>query len=860
MAERKRKKTKEGNDPNEIKGIHQFIMGEKLGQGTFGKVRLATHVITGEKVAIKILEKDKIYQQEDKERVEKEIKILKMIRHNNLIQVYQVIQTPKLIYIVMEYSHGKDLFNHIVNSKKIKEDQAVDLFQQIIEGVDYCHKMKICHRDLKPENLLLEGEVLKLIDFGLSNTWNKSGKLKTACGSPSYAAPEMILGETEYYGSRVDVWSCGVILYVMVCGFLPFEDANQDKLYKKIIDGKYALPSFVSEPCKDLIRKIMQVDQEQRYTLAEIKLHPWYKSKTPKINEGLLSNQVVLPTDEEIMEDMKNKGFDLDDVRESIMMNKHNHHTTSYYLLVKSKIRQGLESESDLFSDRYIKYIKNPDNQLSRFDFDIKKAYEHRLKEAKEREIEKAEKEKNMEPDYTSFNFINSNNPSQNIESQIKDLDPKIQENNELIDNLKNLNNSAIGGDLIPTSSNPFEVSIEIRNSVREVAFGEGYPFKQAGKTVVITTRKEKGFFNQRNSIIKDRKLKEKKDKRLNRPRGKNNSTSFNCTDIECVKTTRDTALDKYDELKERVQRLKENLKYNVKTTFNKKVEENKEENKKTKTKRLSMDYALERKSQEKYIDKKAKYNQTTSDVKDDLKKQMNKCKRAKENLQVLMAQNAQAAKNAQTARSRLVSGRASPFTRTPNSGFRSPNNERENNFSLTGGTIGNSVQKKILSMMTSSTTKNTTAKNSPKNKEPKYLEDCMNYPLDLASSFFLSQSTIKDHVLGILNRKKMVILANTNNGVKAYLDKKEEKFRLSVQILKSSEVKNLNTVFFKRLDGDIASFKSICCSIIKNLNTIEEEVEEEAKMEELEHEEELNDKIESLENDIDSKRKDSFN
>ena len=544
-AKSKNKAKTEIEDPNEVKGIHQFIMGEKLGQGTFGKVKLATNVVTGEKVAIKILEKDKICEQEDKDRVEKEIKILKMIRHNNLIQVYQIIQTPKLIYIIMEYSSGKDLFNHIVSSKKLKEDEACLYFQQIIEGVDFCHKMKICHRDLKPENLLLEGKTVKLIDFGLSNTWGKSGKMKTACGSPSYAAPEMILGESDYYGSRVDIWSCGVILYVMICGFLPFEDSNQDKLYAKIIEGKFALPSFVSDQCKDLIRKIMNVDQEKRFTIQEIKSHPWYKSLPTRVNEGLLPNQIILPTDEEILEEMKEKGFKIDDVRESIIMNKHNHLSTSYYLLVKKKIRNGIPSESDMFSDRYIKYIKDPENQLSKFNNNLNLVLEHRLNQAKLRqeEIERLEKErKEQPPDFSSFNFVAAIPQEDSISI------PDEDENN---------------------NKNPFQVNINIKKSIKEVNFIVENSFNKNDnnnlKTKVTSNKtKNKSKNKTRNELDKERMIK--KEKRLNKERPKNSSTTFDCTDISNVKAKTLYVTDKYTDLVQRVKRLKENIKFGIKT------------------------------------------------------------------------------------------------------------------------------------------------------------------------------------------------------------------------------------------------------------------------------------------------------
>lgn len=563
-SEKKKKNINTEEDPNEIKGIHQFIMGEKLGQGTFGKVRLATHIVTGEKVAIKILEKDKIYKPEDKTMVENEIRILKMIRHNNLVQVYQVIQTNKLIYIVMEYSQGKDLFNYIVSNKKIKEDEACHYFQQIIDGVDYCHKLKICHRDLKPENLLLEGRQLKLIDFGLSNTWGKSGKLSTACGSPSYAAPEMILGESDYYGSRVDIWSCGVILYVMVCGFLPFEDNNVDKLYKKIIEGKYALPSFVSEPCKDLIRKIMNADQEKRYTISEIKMHPWYKSITPKINEGLLPTQLILPTDEEIMDDLIKRGFRIDEVRESIILNKNNHLTTSYYLLVKSKIRQGLQSESDLFSERYVNYIRNPDNQLSRYDYDLKKALEARMQDAKKyyEEREKMEKDRKNLPDYSSFNFISSNNTSVNKENE----EVRQEISSALIDNISK---ETYGNEA--TIENPYEVNIDIKNDFKKSILNNK-KITNDGKNIFFQNKLNINSNSVTSRINYEKRLNEKRKKKFQKERPLNKNTTFDCRNTYTIQEETNKLMENCEELKERINLMKENYKYGIKFNYTNKM------------------------------------------------------------------------------------------------------------------------------------------------------------------------------------------------------------------------------------------------------------------------------------------------
>mmetsp|Transcript_1128 Transcript_1128/g.1133 ORF Transcript_1128/g.1133 Transcript_1128/m.1133 type:complete len:292 (+) Transcript_1128:184-1059(+) len=258
------------------KAIGHYDIEKSIGEGTFGKVKLGTHQLTGEKVAIKILEKDRITDVTDVERVAREIHILKLIRHPNIIQLYEIIETPKQLYLIMEYASGGELFDYIVANTRLKEEEACKFFQQIICGVDYIHHLNIVHRDLKPENLLLDhNKNIKIVDFGLSNTYGEGELLKTACGSPCYAAPEMIAGK-KYSGSNVDIWSCGVIMFALICGFLPFEDPDTSKLYKKILSGEFKIPSFVKGDASDLMKKILNTDPEKRLKIANIRDHPWY--------------------------------------------------------------------------------------------------------------------------------------------------------------------------------------------------------------------------------------------------------------------------------------------------------------------------------------------------------------------------------------------------------------------------------------------------------------------------------------------------------------------------------------------------------------------------------------------------------
>ena len=362
------------------KNIGHFILGEKLGEGTFGVVRIATHILTNEKVAVKILNKKRITEKSDKTRIEREIKILKLLHHNNIIQLYSVIQTSTTIYLIMEYANGKELFDYINSKKKLKEPEACKFFQQIISGIEYLHKLKIAHRDLKPENLLLNhNKDIKIVDFGLSNLYTKNQLLSTACGSPCYAPPEMINGN-NYKGHLVDIWSSGVILFAMLCGYLPFEDVSNDKLYKKITEGKFVIPSCISEHAQDLIRKILVTDPSKRYGFYEIKTHPWFNSISPKlnINEGLLIKKVVIPIDEELVNKMKDYDYNKKEIRENIIMNKHNHLTTLYYLLLLEKVRNGKKSIADLKSDLFLGYIRNVKNSMKEYGYDIDKVIKER--------------------------------------------------------------------------------------------------------------------------------------------------------------------------------------------------------------------------------------------------------------------------------------------------------------------------------------------------------------------------------------------------------------------------------------------------------------------------------------------------
>ena len=322
--------------------IKQYEMGEKIGEGNFGKVILATHKITKEKVAIKILDKFRINKKDDQIRLNREIEVLKQVNHHNIIRFFSIIENNSKIYIVQEYICGYELFEYIKNNRKLSEKEACLFYQQIISGIEYLHNLGIAHRDLKPENILLtSSKVLKIIDFGLSILYSKNDLLKTQCGSPCYAPPEMIEGKS-YRGLPADIWSSGIILYLMLTGRLPFNELTNKKLYSKILNGKYLIPKNLSEEAKDLIRKILEINPKKRIKIKEIKEHAWFNmvNRIFNMHDGINLKKTVMPIDEEIVEEMYNIGFNKMQVRDSILRNYHNNITTTYYLFLGKKIRQ----------------------------------------------------------------------------------------------------------------------------------------------------------------------------------------------------------------------------------------------------------------------------------------------------------------------------------------------------------------------------------------------------------------------------------------------------------------------------------------------------------------------------------------
>ncbi|KAH1240699.1 CBL-interacting serine/threonine-protein kinase 9 [Glycine max] len=265
--------------------VGKYELGKTIGEGSFAKVKFAKNVENGNHVAIKILDRNHVLRHKMMEQAQtvlfelkKEISAMKMINHPNVVKIYEVMASKTKIYIVLELVNGGELFDKIAKYGKLKEDEARSYFHQLINAVDYCHSRGVYHRDLKPENLLLDSNaILKVTDFGLSTYAQQEDELlRTACGTPNYVAPE-VLNDRGYVGSTSDIWSCGVILFVLMAGYLPFDEPNHATLYQKIGRAQFTCPSWFSPEAKKLLKRILDPNPLTRIKIPELLEDEWFK-------------------------------------------------------------------------------------------------------------------------------------------------------------------------------------------------------------------------------------------------------------------------------------------------------------------------------------------------------------------------------------------------------------------------------------------------------------------------------------------------------------------------------------------------------------------------------------------------------
>ncbi|XP_020232662.1 CBL-interacting serine/threonine-protein kinase 5-like [Cajanus cajan] len=259
--------------------FNKYEMGRVLGQGNFAKVYHGRNLETNESVAIKVIKKEKLKKERLVKQIKREVSVMRLVRHPHIVQLKEVMATKGKIFLVMEYVKGGELFSKVAKGK-LSEDLARKYFQQLISAVDLCHSRGVTHRDLKPENLLLDqNEDLKVSDFGLSalpDQRRADGMLLTPCGTPAYVAPE-VLKKKGYDGSKADIWSCGVILYALLSGYLPFQGENVMRIYRKAFKADYAFPHWISPQAKSLISNLLLADPAKRFSIPDIVKDPWFQ-------------------------------------------------------------------------------------------------------------------------------------------------------------------------------------------------------------------------------------------------------------------------------------------------------------------------------------------------------------------------------------------------------------------------------------------------------------------------------------------------------------------------------------------------------------------------------------------------------
>ncbi|XP_019509174.1 PREDICTED: serine/threonine-protein kinase SIK2 isoform X2 [Hipposideros armiger] len=310
-----------------------------LGKGNFAVVKLGRHRITKTEVAIKIIDKSQL-DAVNLEKIYREVQIMKMLDHPHIIKLYQVMETKNMLYLVTEYAKNGEIFDYLANHGRLNESEARRKFWQILSAVDYCHGRKIVHRDLKAENLLLDNNMnIKIADFGFGNFFKNGELLATWCGSPPYAAPEVFEGQ-QYEGPQLDIWSMGVVLYVLVCGALPFDGPTLPILRQRVLEGRFRIPYFMSEDCEHLIRRMLVLDPSKRLTIAQIKEHKWMLVEVPVQRpvlypQGQENEPSIGEFNEQVLRLMHSLGIDQQKTIESLQNKSYNHFAAIYYLLVE---------------------------------------------------------------------------------------------------------------------------------------------------------------------------------------------------------------------------------------------------------------------------------------------------------------------------------------------------------------------------------------------------------------------------------------------------------------------------------------------------------------------------------------------
>ncbi|XP_053305365.1 serine/threonine-protein kinase BRSK2 isoform X2 [Spea bombifrons] len=348
---------KDGGGTPHMQYVGPYRLEKTLGKGQTGLVKLGVHCVTCQKVAIKIVNREKL-SESVLMKVEREIAILKLIEHPHVLKLHDVYENKKYLYLVLEHVSGGELFDYLVKKGRLTPKEARKFFRQIISALDFCHSHSICHRDLKPENLLLdEKNNIRIADFGMASLQVGDSLLETSCGSPHYACPEVIRGE-KYDGRKADIWSCGVILFALLVGALPFDDDNLRQLLEKVKRGVFHMPHFIPPDCQNLLCGMIEVEPIKRLTLEAIQKHTWYiggknepepeQAVPRKVQMGSLPS--LEDVDPDVLDSMHSLGCfrDRNKLLQDLLSEEENQEKMIYFLLLDRKERYPSQEDEDL--------------------------------------------------------------------------------------------------------------------------------------------------------------------------------------------------------------------------------------------------------------------------------------------------------------------------------------------------------------------------------------------------------------------------------------------------------------------------------------------------------------------------------
>jgi len=335
--------------PSSTAVMDMYMVGKVVGVGSYGKVRAAWHRLTGSKVAIKTYDKSKLKDPAHWKRVHSEIKIMEQVSHPRIARMYEAVETPKRMHLIMECLDGGNLCSYVKAKRRLTEDDSRKIFFQILQSIEHLHMLGVTHRDIKLENVLFaNSNDIKLIDFGFSTVCQPGKRLKVFCGTPSYMAPE-IVRRTEYEGKPVDMWSLGILLYALLCGCFPFRAKSYPDLYRRIARGTFAIPEELSASVKDLLNQFLTVDVSQRITASAAMRHSWLQvqlATSPDINKLRLETPILISDkpsddiDEQTLTELDKFGLGKDEVIRLVLTKTHSSIATFYYLLLDVNLQK----------------------------------------------------------------------------------------------------------------------------------------------------------------------------------------------------------------------------------------------------------------------------------------------------------------------------------------------------------------------------------------------------------------------------------------------------------------------------------------------------------------------------------------